>query len=156
MDATYEQLSEILELLKKKEIDPIVYGSVAVSFYLGKYKDQFGDFDLLVEDTWLEDNWDEFKLFMAENGYVLTDAREHTFSHSVGTELNFAKESVLSRDGICDPKDTLRIHVAGRDVRTLSAENMLRAYEFSVNDGYRKAKRGKKDADVVDRLRSIS
>lgn len=67
---------KVVNILESQDINPVVYGSVGVSLYLGEFKD-FNDIDLLIDDPWLEDRWDEFKKLMARSGFSVTDEREH-------------------------------------------------------------------------------
>lgn len=55
-----EFLYKILEILKELNTKPIVYGSFGVANYLGNFKD-FEDIDILIEDEFFNDKWEEFR-----------------------------------------------------------------------------------------------
>lgn len=158
MNNYYTMLSSVINQLKASGIEPIIYGSLAVSFYLGKYKQEFVDFDLLVSDEWLEARWPEFQLMLKQMSYDLIDEHEHEFTLQVAgsPSLNFAKISILERDNICRIDETTEIKVGNHVFRTLTAKHLLQAYRFSEKDGYRKEKRGKKDAHVIKLLNNMS
>jgi dienelactone hydrolase len=145
----------LLKQLKKQGVDPILYGSIGVSVYLGNFKDTFGDIDLLVPDKWLDpkDKWSTLQPIMQKMGFTLIDEHEHEFRNDQGQEVAFAGESVLVRDGIVsDLKEIIRVELGGVSARTLSVASFKKAYEFSVKDGYRLEQRGKNDQEVIGLL----
>jgi hypothetical protein len=139
----------IIEALRKHGIDPILYGSLGVSLYLGKFKD-FSDIDLLVRPNWLETDWDKLQHVLSDIGFILVDAREHEFKNDTGVSVAFAKDTVLVRDKIVTSLDETVIATIGtHTVRTLTPAQFRQAYRFSEKDGYRKHSRGKKDAVIL-------
>jgi hypothetical protein len=136
-----------IETLRQYGVNSVLYGSRGVSLYLGAYK-QFNDLDLLVEDEWVEARWDELVAIMAIFGYRLVDAHEHEFRNAEGAGVAFAAKSILVRDGIMPSVNDDDFMVIN-GIRTLSAEAFLRAYKYSVQDGYRVNQRGKKDAETI-------
>ncbi|HTE21772.1 MAG TPA: hypothetical protein VK674_01900 [Candidatus Limnocylindria bacterium] len=142
----------IVRYLQGNGIDPLLYGSLGVSLYLGPFKD-FNDIDLLIENTWLGERWPELIGVMQGRGFSLVAAREHEFQDQAGLSVAFAEETVLIRDKILDSLNlVITRKVDGTIFRTLSPEGFREAYRFSVKDGYRKDKRGKKDQDVIELL----
>ncbi len=140
---------EIVNLLRSHNIEPVVYGSVGTSLYLGLFK-AFNDIDLLLDDQWLDERWLELQTLLYDDGFRLTDEREHEFEDSRGRSPSFAKKGILLRDQILHSFDELvSMQTRSGNLTTLSPEGFLRAYAFSVKDGYRKAKRGKKDEHII-------
>ncbi len=147
---TYKNLSETLGVYN---IHPILYGSVGASIYLGSFK-QFNDLDLLIEDQWLANKWDKFKSIMLKEGFYVFDEKEHEFENHQNLRVAFAAHSVLIRDKIANlTTDIVSVNSQGFDVHTLTPKGFLKAYEFSVKDGYRAKQRGKKDAETVKLLK---
>ena len=144
-----EFLSEILEILKELNIKPIIYGSFGVSNYLGNFKD-FEDIDLLIEDEFINDRWVEFRKLFESRGFSLINEKEHEFE-SNGKKVGFASRDILVRDKIINNYPEL-IKYKNTDVFTLTSEDFLKAYKFSVKDGYRINIRGKKDNDIIEKL----
>jgi len=89
---------------------------------------------------------------MELNGYDLTDEKEHEFENKKQVKVAFANQSILIKDDICDPKDALNIRKDGYEIKTLTANDFLKAYQFSVKDGYRIKSRGKRDQEIIDKL----
>ncbi len=142
-------LSKIIEILKKLEIRPVVYGSLGCSCYLGDFK-EFADIDLLIDDQFIDGDWEDFKLFLSQYGFILINEREHEFLFN-NISVGFAKKSILIRD--CIIKDYADfVKYKEFDADTLLPEHFLVAYRFSVKDGYRLMKRHKKDQKVIDKL----
>jgi len=54
----YSNYVVIRSFLNEFGIDPILYGSLGVSVYLGNFK-KFNDIDFLIEDEWLSNKWDD-------------------------------------------------------------------------------------------------
>ena len=142
-------LDKILEVLKKLNIKPIIYGSFGVSLYLGKFKD-FEDIDILIEDEFINKKWEEFKKFFESNGFILIDEKEHEFELD-GKKVGFASKNILIRDKIITDYSEL-VQYKNKNAFTLKSESFLKAYRFSFKDGYRINTRGKKDADIIKRL----
>lgn len=142
-------LSKTLEILKTLKIKPVIYGSFGVSYYVGKFK-KFGDLDLLIEEDFVNNKWKEFKELFESNGFRLVDEKEHEFKfnkHKVG----FASKNILIRDKIINDYSEL-IQCKYKDALILKPEDFLRAYMFSVKDGYRINTRNKKDNECIKML----
>lgn len=147
-----KQAAEIIEQLQSAGLDPVLYGSLGASLYLGEFK-QFGDVDLLVDESWISERWPELVQLMNTLGFELVDKKEHAFSDKHGLSVAFAADSILVRDGIIGSIEELsRQDVEGVNIRTLSPLQLKKAYEFSVKDGYRLEVRGKQDRTVIELL----
>ena len=144
-----EFLSKILEILKGLNIKPVIYGSFGVSIYLGDFKD-FKDVDILIEDEFINDRWEEFRKLFESKGFNLINEKEHEFELN-GKKVGFASRNILIRDGILNDFSEL-IQYENKDALTLTPESFLKAYRFSVKDGYRINTRGKKDKDIIEKL----
>ncbi len=147
---TLKDAAVVIEHLQKQGIDPILYGSLGASLYLGDFK-QFNDVDLLVPDEWMQIRWPELQQIMHDIGFRLVDEHEHEFKDNANRTVAFAGESVLVRDNIVNSLDNLiTTEITGLTVRTLTPRQFKKAYSFSVNDGYRTEARGKKDQIAID------
>lgn len=144
-----EFLVKILEILKVLSIKPVIYGSFGVANYLGNFKD-FEDIDLLIEDKFLNNKWEEFRKLFESEGFNLVNEKEHEFEFN-DKKVGFASKSILIRDKIINDYSEL-VRFKDKDAFTLTPEDFLKAYKFSVKDGYRINTRGKKDADVIKGL----
>jgi len=144
-----EILFKIIEILKKLDIKPVIYGSFGISYYLGDFK-QFEDLDLLVDDKFIDSNWEEFNAFLLSHNFVLINEREHEFLFD-NLKIGFAKKSILVKDGIIEDYADL-VQYGEVDACTLRPEHFLAAYRFSLKDGYRLANRLKKDQEIIDKI----
>lgn len=142
-------LLKIIEILKKLSVKPVVYGSLGVSFYLGNFK-KFGDIDLLIDDQFLDNDWEKFNLFLLSYGFVLIDEKEHEYLFD-NLKIGFAKKSILIKDKIIKDYTDL-VKYKDFDAYTLQPKHFLAAYRFSLKDGYRINYRMKKDQEVIDKL----
>lgn len=141
-------LSQILGIIKNLNIKPVVYGSFGVSNYLDDFK-KFEDLDILIEDEYVNTKWEEFKKLFKSNGFNLIDEKEHEFELG-GNKVGFASKDILIRDKIINDYSEL-IKYKNLDAFTLTPEDFLKAYKFSIKDGYRINQRGKKDKDIIEK-----
>lgn len=144
-----EFLFKILEILKKLNIKPVIYGSFGVSLYLGDFK-KFEDLDILIEDEFINDRWIEFKKLFEVRGFNLIDEKEHEFELE-GKKVGFASKDILIRDKVINNFSEL-VQYKDKNALTLTPEDFLRVYKVSVKDGYRIKTRGKKDMDIIEKL----
>lgn len=142
-------LFKILEILKELNIKPVIYGSFGVANYLGNFKD-FTDIDILIEDEFIKDRWIELKKLFEVKGFYLVDEKEHEFEFE-GKKVGFASKEILIMDKIINDYREL-IHYKNKDAFTLRPEDFLKAYRFSIKDGYRIKIRGKKDRKIIEKL----
>jgi len=146
-----EFLSKILEILKTLNIKPVIYGSFGVSYYLGDFKN-FEDVDILIEDEFVNNRWGEFRKLFELNGFNLINEKEHEFEFA-GKKVGLASKKILIRDKIISDYSEL-IQYENKDAFTLTPGDFLKAYKFSIKDGYRINTRGKKDEDIINRLKT--
>lgn len=146
-----EFLSQIIKILRRKNITPVIYGSFGAANYLGDFKN-FEDIDILIDDEFINDKWPEFLKNMELNNFLLIDEREHEFEFD-SKKVGFASKDILIRDQIINDYSEL-VKYKDTNAYTLTPKSFLRAYQFSLQDGYRIDTRGKKDQDVIDRLKS--
>ena len=144
-----EFLSKILEILKKLNIKPVIYGSFGVATHIGNFKN-FEDIDILIEDEFINGKWIEFRKLFELNGFILVNEKEHEFELE-GIKVGFASKEILIRDKIINNYKKL-IQYKNKDAFTLSPEDFLKAYKFSIKDGYRIDTRGKKDESIIKEL----
>jgi len=144
-----EFLYKILDILKKINIKPVIYGSFGVANYLGNFK-KFEDIDILIDDEFLNKKWKEFKKLLEDNNFNLVDEKEHEFELD-GKKVGFASKEILMRDKIISVYSKL-VKYKDTYALTLTPEDFLNAYKFSVKDGYRINTRNKKDKDIINEL----
>ena len=142
-------LSKILEILKELNIKPVIYGSFGVSLYLGDFK-EFEDIDILIEDEFINNKWVEFRNLFELRSFNLVDEAEHEFELD-GKKVGFASKDILIRDKIINDYLEL-VQYKNEDAFTLKPEGFLKAYRYSVKDGYRINTRGKKDNNIIEKL----
>jgi hypothetical protein len=154
MDNLLTKYIEISTFLKKEGINPILYGSLGVSLYIGEFK-EIGDIDILIEDKWvIGDKWQDLIKLMNQYGFKLINEHEHEFINDQNVDVSFSLHSILIRDKICDSiKDSIIIPKDNVDIKTLNIPCFIKAYEYSTKDGYRLAKRGKNDLQVIELLK---
>lgn len=143
-----EFLAKILEILKELNIKPVIYGSFGVATYLGNFKN-FEDIDILIEDEFVNNRWEEFRKLFESKGFSLTNEKEHEFELN-DKKVGFASKNILIRDKIINDFSEL-IQYKNTDAFTLTPEDFLKAYKFSAKDGYRINTRGKKDEEVIEK-----
>ncbi|MFC1653826.1 hypothetical protein ACFL1M_03185 [Patescibacteria group bacterium] len=141
-------------MLVENGIDSILYGSLGVSVYLGRFR-EFDDIDLLVDEEYVGNRWNFLNELMVNNGFNLVDEKEHEFVNNEGIRVAFARKDVLIRDRVCNPeRDIVDVVVEGVEVRTLNVKGFIEAYTHSSTDGYRTEKRGDSDLSIVKKLKS--
>lgn len=145
---------QALSMLSVHGVKSYLYGSQAVSIYLGNFR-KFDDIDLLTTSNWLAEDWLHLCAILDNNGFKLSDEKEHEFIDSKGTVLAFADVNILTRDKIVHNINDAIVEVSidGNIIRTFKPEVLLLVYEFSIQDGYRQQTRGKNDAEIIRLLK---
>ncbi|MBO5316180.1 MAG: hypothetical protein J6B48_07120 [Clostridia bacterium] len=134
-------------LSDKLDIVPLLYGSLGLEHLTGE---AFGadDIDILVPRVFITERWQEFKAVLEKQGYVLTDAHEHTFVRD-GVAYSYADIEDLESFAGIRAEDMKMREVNGVSFLLLSLEQYLTVYRRSSMDGYRVNVRQKKDADKI-------
>ena len=134
-------------LSDKFDIVPLLYGSLGLEYLTGDDLSA-DDIDILVPRVFITERWYEFKAILEAQGYVLTDAHEHTFVRD-GAAYSYADiEDLEPFAGI--NTEAIEMHeVDGVRFLLLSLEQYLAVYQKSSKDGYRVNVRQKKDADKI-------
>ena len=134
-------------LLDKFDIVPLLYGSLGLE-YLTDDALSVDDIDILVPRVFIAERWNEFKVLLEAQGYVLVDEHEHTFVRD-GVAYSYADiEDLAPFAGI--NTEAIEMHkVDGVRFLLLSLEQYLAVYQKSSKDGYRVNVRQKKDADKI-------
>ena len=87
--AKFNLFLENARLLSDKfDIVPLLYGSLGLKYLTGNALG-VDDIDILVPRVFITERWHEFKAILEAQGYVLTDAHEHTFVRD-GVEYSYA------------------------------------------------------------------
>ena len=134
-------------LSDKLDIVPLLYGSLGLEYLTG---DALGadDIDILVPRAFITERWQKFKAVLETQGYVLTDAHEHTFVRD-GVAYSYADIEDLESFAGINTEDIELHETDGVHFLLLSLEQYLAVYKQSSKDGYRVNVRQKKDADKI-------
>ena len=134
-------------LSDKFGVVPLLYGSLGLEYLT---RDVLGvdDIDILVPRVFITDRWNEFKAILEVQGYVLTDAHEHTFVRD-GVAYSYADIEDLESFAGIRAEDIETREVNGVRFLLLSLEQYLTVYKQSSMDGYRVNVRQKKDAEKI-------
>jgi cytidylate kinase len=145
-----EVTTRVIEDLRKNGIKTVLYGSQGISLYIGSCQ-IFGDIDILVDESWLNEKWPELMQTMESIGFKLRNIKEREFINDKNLHVAFADIGILIRDNIVDNiEDSIVVmRQNNTDVATLKPEAFLKAYQYSSKDGYRIQKRGKKDKEKI-------
>ena len=134
-------------------IEPLLYGSLGLEVRTGKNLDA-DDIDILIPESFLGDGWDIFCKALEENGYRLTDPREHTFRKD-GVSYSYAKLEELETFAGISLSQIESVRVEGVSFKLLSLPQYLKVYAASARDGYRVSVRNKKDTEKIALIREI-
>lgn len=143
----YDKFIDNALLLEKKfNIKPLLYGSLGLEVLLNVELNS-DDIDLLIPEVFLNENWEEFKTFLEENGYTMIDLHEHTFNKN---GIDYAYASIENLEEFAGIKVS-EINVYDHYL-LLDAKQYLKVYQTSLKDGYRIYKKNKKDQEKIDLL----
>ena len=92
-------------------------------------------------------------------GYINASGKEIThFYYEKPTDFNYDANHKLTAKVVLAGKEILiddfskLVQYKNKDAFTLTPEDFLKAYKFSVRDGYRIDTRGKKDNSIIEKL----
>lgn len=131
----------------KLNVIPLMYGSLGLEYITNENLNS-DDIDILILDVFTNNNWDAFKKFLEDNGYVLIDEHEHTFIKN-GVCFSYAPLEELERFAKINLTNIECKLDFGAKFKLLSLEQYLKVYMASSKDGYRVNVRQKKDADKI-------
>ena len=134
-------------LFNKFGIIPLMYGSLGLEYLTGENLNS-DDIDILIPNIFITEKWDEFKDFLATQGYTLTDQYEHTFEKN-GISYSYACLEELETFAGINPSHIETKTNSGVQFKILSLEQYLKVYTASQKDGYRINVRQKKDAEKI-------
>ena len=134
-------------LSDKFDIVPLLYGSLGLEYLTD---DALGvdDIDILLPRVFITDRWQEFKVVLEAQGYVLVDEHEHTFVRD-GAACSYADIEDLEPFAGINTEDIEKHEADGVRFLLLSLEQYLAVYKQSSKDGYRVNVRQKKDTDKI-------
>lgn len=140
-------LSVTAHLNRELSIIPVLYGSLGLGRAIKMMQD-VGDVDLLIPAGFLTDRWNELMVTMQRLQFVVVDVHEHAFQH--GTDIvAFADEESLFPFAGINPSMLPVSTVDDIRFKELTPTDYLAVYQASQRDGYRQAKRGKRDAEKI-------
>ena len=135
-------------LYNRFEIIPLMYGSLGLE-YVTCQSLNADDVDILIPEAFVNERWDEFKGFLASEGYALTDEHEHTFQKN-GVSFSYASIEELESFAEIKLTDIKQLDSSGITFKILSLQQYLKVYHASAKDGYRISVREKKDNDKIE------
>ena len=133
---------------KKLNIVPLLFGSLGLEERIHTDLNA-DDIDVLIPESFLNENWDSVVSIMNGNGYVLYDLHEHAFEKA---GLSFAFASIESLENFAGV-DTSKIPIVeeiGVRYYLLDLQDYLKVYTASSKDGYRKNIKNKKDEQKIE------
>ncbi len=142
------QFFENTKLLKEIfDITPLLYGSLGLEYITGESLNA-DDIDILIPEIFLAERWTDFKKVLINNGYVLTDEKEHTFEKN---NVHYSYASIEELESFADIKQSDIECKKSDDVtfKLLSLKQYLMVYTASSKDGYRINIRKKKDNEKI-------
>ncbi len=139
---------ENAKLLNEKfGIVPLLYGSLGLEFITNENLNA-DDIDILIPEVFVAERWNEFNSFLASEGYILLDEREHTFEKN-GILYSYASIEELKSFAEIELSDIEQLCSDGIKIKVLSLKQYLKVYRASAKDGYRVTVREKKDNDKI-------
>lgn len=138
----------------KFDIIPLLYGSLGLEV-LTNITFNADDIDILVPQVFVTgERWSEFRLFLENNGYELTDEHEHTFRKD-GVDYSYASVEGLKDFADIDIRDINIRNSSGTEYMLLSLEQYLKVYIKSSEDGYRMNVKEKQDNKKIELIKSL-
>ncbi len=142
-------LKNAKELYETFNIVPLLYGSLGLEVLTNTDLNS-DDIDILMPELFVEGKeWKNFKNYLEENGYILIDADEHTFTKD-GISYSYASIENLKEFAGIDITDINKYSNANIYYSLLSLEQYLKVYKKSSQDGYRMNKKEKKDNEKIN------
>ena len=136
----------------KFRIVPLLYGSLGLE-YITNENLKADDIDILIQEVFLKERWNEFKKFLIDEGYELFDEHEHTFQKN---NILYSYASIEELKSFVDI-DSLNIehrYENGVEFMILSLEQYLKVYQKSLMDGYRIEVRKKNDRSKIEFIKN--
>lgn len=138
----------------KFDIIPLLYGSLGLEV-LTNITFNADDIDILVPQVFVTgERWKEFRSFLENNGYELTDEHEHTFRKN-GVDYSYASVEGLKDFADIDIRDINIRNLSGTEYMLLSLEQYLKVYIKSSEDGYRMNVKEKQDNKKIELIKSL-
>ena len=138
----------------KFDIIPLLYGSLGLEV-LTNITFNADDIDILVPQVFVTgERWSEFRSFLENNGYELTDEHEHTFRKD-GVDYSYASVEGLKDFADIDIRDINIRNSSGTEYMLLSLVQYLKVYRKSSEDGYRMNVKEKQDNQKIELIKSL-
>lgn len=132
---------------------PLLYGSLGLEILTGMPL-MAEDIDILVPKLFMSEKWEQFKSVLENNGYVLVDLHEHTFT-KYGVEYSFADIEDLKLFANIDIEEIPILNKNDVEFKLLTLEQYLSVYKKSLHDGYRINIRQKKDCEKIKLIEEL-
>ncbi|MEN2466139.1 hypothetical protein [Ornithinibacillus sp. JPR2-1] len=147
----YEEFLKVTGVLNQRlSITPVLYGSLGLQ-RATNYKLNPEDIDILVPQVFLQERWQELQSTLASIGYQLVDENEHEFKKdSVNVGIAYI-EDLKPFAGVDYSSLEITNHHGAR-FYMLSLTDYLKVYHQSLQDGYRRTKKNKKDQQKLELL----
>lgn len=155
MIAKFDFFLQNAEMINDKfNIIPLLYGSLGLEV-LTNITFNADDIDILVPQVFVTgERWTEFRSFLENNGYELTDEHEHTFRKD-GVDYSYASVEGLKDFADIDIRDINIRNSSGTEYMLLSLEQYLKVYIKSSEDGYRMNVKEKQDNQKIEFIKSL-
>ena len=138
----------------KFNIVPLLSGSLGLEV-LTNITFNADDIDILVPQVFVTgERGSEFRSFLENNGYELTDEHEHTFRKD-GVDYSYASVEGLKDFADIDIRDINIRNSSGTEYMLLSLEQYLKVYIKSSEDGYRMNVKEKQDNKKIELIKSL-
>jgi len=152
MDQKFKDFIKVTKFLNKKDIIPVLYGSLGL-YQIIEPQNEIDDIDFLIPEIWLKDKCVEFMEYLESNNFKMDNEHEHEFSHpkikgriAFGSMEESEMHSGLKSDGL------IPASFDGAKYLTLSAQQYLNAYRACFKDSYRRKKKGDSDMKKIKAL----
>jgi hypothetical protein len=137
-----------LSLNQNLNVVPLLYGSLGLEI-ITQIDFAPQDIDVLVPVEFVSNKWADLETLIVSKGFHLTDIHEHEFTRG-NIKIVFASIENLEDFAGIDYRqlEVKEVHEATHLI--LSLNDYLKVYKQSVQDGYRKTKKNKKDAEKIE------
>lgn len=143
----FDEFLRIAKALQEKEVQVLLFGSLGLEQRL--FKDLSpDDIDILIPEIFMADEWEEFKGYVENLGYTLTDLHEHKFSNGK-YNVGFAGIEGLSEFAGINTSDIPTTCKRCVTFKLLTTEQYLKVYTESSKDSYRRDKNNNKDLQKI-------
>lgn len=150
----YKEFIRICTALNEElQITPVLYGSLGLGKAIQRdFSPQ--DIDILVPLVFLKEKWNALQNVVGQLGYSLVNLREREFQNGE-IQIGFSFAEDLKDYAEIDYRNLKGAEDGGAEYFMLSAEDYLKVYTKSSQDGYRRTKNDQKDLEKLKFLKKL-